>query len=67
MRDLSKMPSWAATYIKKAKDRKAKTTALIEALVEAAIGTCEPENVDAAAQNYTRQVLRRKFRAILEC
>jgi hypothetical protein len=37
----------------------------VEALVEAAISVCEPENADERATEHTRQVLRRKFRTIL--
>jgi hypothetical protein len=66
MRDLSKMPGWGKKYIKKAKDREAAEAALIEALIDEAIGTCEPENADERATAQTRQVLRRKFRAVLE-
>lgn len=44
----------------------AKTRMIVEALVEAAISVCEPENADEKATEYTRQTLRRKFRVILE-
>jgi hypothetical protein len=38
----------------------------IEDLINDAIGLCEPENADEKATEYTRQTLRRKFRAIME-
>lgn len=41
-------------------------SANVEALIEEAISTCEPENADEAATAYTRQTLRRKFLAVLE-
>jgi hypothetical protein len=37
----------------------------VEALVDAAVSTCEPENADEKATEYTRKVLRRKFHEIL--
>ena len=60
------MPSEMKLYIKKAKAQDSAKTARIEALVDAAIGLCEPENADEKATEYTRQTLRRKFREILE-
>ena len=39
---------------------------IVEALIDEALGTCEPEEADKKAQVYTRDVVRRKFRAILE-
>ncbi|MEW6645377.1 MAG: hypothetical protein AB1586_33110 [Pseudomonadota bacterium] len=38
----------------------------IEQLVEAAISLCEPENADEKATAYTREVLTRRFREILD-
>jgi hypothetical protein len=38
---------------------------VIERLVEVAIGLCEPENADEKATEYTRNILRKKFAAVM--
>lgn len=40
--------------------------ALVESLVEEAMGSCEPENADETASTYSRKVLRHKFGVVLK-